>query len=76
MKLSVEVRILASQFGFAPEAQMAEHVADNRAVEGSSPSGCIEFAESASWTELAGCIEFAELVGWTELAGRIEFGGV
>lgn len=55
---------------------MAEHVADNRAVEGSSPSGCIEFAESASWTELAGCIEFAELVGWTELAGRIEFGGV
>ena len=30
-------------FAFAPEAQMVEHAVDNRAVEGSSPSGCIGF---------------------------------
>lgn len=36
---------------FAPEAQMAEHAVDNRAVEGSSPSGCIEVVGSwASWS--------------------------
>ena len=48
MKLPVEVRILASQFLFAPEAQLAEHAADNRAVEGSNPFGCIVFVGSVA----------------------------
>lgn len=45
LKPPIEVRILASES--APEAQMAEHVADNRAVEGSSPSGCMNFGSVA-----------------------------
>ena len=48
MKPHIEVRILASEwFVFAPEAQMVEHAVDNRAVEGSSPSGCIVFGPVA-----------------------------
>ncbi len=56
MKLSVEVRILASQFfAFAPEAQMAEHMADNRAVKGSNPFGCIWLgALVGSWASWSG----------------------